>query len=375
MSTQSDLKPVYIEFPDFGYGPASAILALLEPILHEYEWHIVSTGAAARFASLHLPNSVVHDLDTFDPDSWSRLLALAPAGSTVVSVTNPHFAGWAAQHGYRAGVIDTLDWMWDSPPPGIEHVSFHLVQSFFGAGTAAGGRRQLIDPIVDPWLWAPARRKVATGSAVVSFGGMTVPSRAEETARYVRWLTAAVLPVLVEVAECEQITIIGARADLVDLLPLSWQRDPRVTVIPGLDRAAYARRVTAAQHVILAPGLAGIHECAAAELTPMFQPGFNMSMILQSDALVRLGYRHVATWPDLAQLAGTLRGVPELVGLKLAAEVIDDTIGHRDPAGRGLAEAAVAYVRRSEGDRLRVPARSELADGRMLLAQHLGRLG
>ncbi|MGH3168759.1 MAG: hypothetical protein ACRDN0_23120 [Trebonia sp.] len=108
-STRPDRRPVYLEFPDFGYGPASTLLSLIRPVTDRYDWHIVSTGGAAAFALAQIPGAALHDLDTYHPGSWPGFARIAPAGALLVSVTNPGFAGWALRNGYCVGVVDTLD--------------------------------------------------------------------------------------------------------------------------------------------------------------------------------------------------------------------------------------------------------------------------
>lgn len=374
MSTPRDLPPVYIEFPNFGYGPASAALALVEPIIDSYSWHIVSTGGAAQFAQKHLPNAALHDIDSFHPENWVQFLRRAPRGSVVLSATNPHFAGWAARNGYRVGIIDTLDWMWEVPPPGVEDAEFHLVQRYFGFRPVVHGTngiRQPIRPIVDAALWISASGERRPGSALIGFGGMAVPGRDAGTADYVAWLLAAVLPVLVEHEGCSRVAVVGARADIAELVPAPWSRHPAIEVHAGLDRARYATLVRASEHLVLAPGLASIHECAAAGLAPMIQPGFSMSMVLQASDLQATGYPHIAAWPWAEEAVGKLAGMAEVEGLGYLADLIDTTVGTEDPDTCGITHALRAYLDRSPTQRLELPETRDLPDGRTLLAEHL----
>lgn len=373
MSTPSSIPQAYLEFPNFGYGPAAALLVLIQPMVNDYEWHILSTGGAAQFARKHLPAAVVHDLDTFRPQDWPRCLDHVPAGSVLISATNPHFAGWAAQQGYKVGIVDTLDWMWDVQPPGVDQVEFHLVQHYFGtrsADPATQGRRQLIRPIVDRALWT-SDRKTRHGTAVIGFGGMAVPGRAKGTANYVEWLLSAVLPLLVDSGACSQVDIVGAREDLHLLVPSLWTGHLGIRVHTGLDRASYAALARTAEHLILAPGLATINECAVAGLTPLIQPGFNMSMVLEAHDLVETGYPHVAAWPWLDKAASQLSGMAELDGLHYLAGLIDDTVRTDSPETCGITKALVSYLSRVTEEQLRLPDDSELPDGQQLLAEHV----
>ncbi len=376
-STRPDKRPVYLEFPDFGYGPASTLLSLIRPVAHDYDWHVVSTGSAAAFALAQLPGATLHELDTFPSHGWPRFAAVAPAGAPVVSVTNPGFAGWALQSGYRVGVVDTLDWMWDIHDQALADAEFHLVQFYFGSPppVAATGRER-VRPIVDPALWpAIPRPDILPGTAVIGFGGMHLPGADDIVSEYVRWVLAAVLPVLAGQADITSVTIAGGRPDLSSLVPEPWSSHPAVRVRTGLSQAEYARIARTAEYLVCTPGLASIYECAASGLAPLWQPGFNMSMILQSRHLAATGYPYLASWPWLPEVAERIAGLPEEEGVRHVAEHIVSTVRDADPSGECLAKPLVRYVE-SAGARsaLVVPVDPSLPSGPELFAASLSRL-
>lgn len=374
-STPSDRKPVFVEFPDFGYGPASTLLALINGIAEDFAWHVVSTGGAAAFARRQLPDAACHDLDTFDPSAWPALLRVAPPASLVVSCTNPEFAAWAIRHGYRVGVVDTLDWMWPTLPDALSDAEFHLVQAYFAAPAGRGGGQEVVRPIVDPTLWPPSGNRRRPGTALIGFGGMHLPGGDDLVAAYVRWLLAAALPVLVEHAGATHVTIAGGRSDLAALVPKPWHAHPTVRVRAALDRASYAGLARAAEHLVISPGLTSIYECAASALTPLLQPGFSMSMILQLHNVALTGYPHLSAWPWLTEAARTVAGMPEADGVRHVASRIAATMREADPDGETIGKALMRYVERAEeSPGLRVPVDPGLPDGAALLAAHLGRL-
>ena len=265
-STRPYRRPVYLEFPDFGYGPASALLSLVRPVIGDYDWHVVSTGSASAFALAQLPGATPHELDTFPSSNWPRFANVAPPGAMVVSATNPGFAAWALENGYRVGAVDTLRWMWDVPGPALAHAAFHIVQFYFGSTAPAGaGGRGHVRPIVDAALWPTTERRAPVpGTAVIGLGGMHLPGADDMVADYVRWLLAAVLPQLIRDAGSQSVTIAGGRPDLASLVPGPWSAHPAVHVRTGLTQAEYAKTVRSAEHLVCSPGLASIYECAAA---------------------------------------------------------------------------------------------------------------
>jgi len=49
----------------------------------------------------------------------------------IISNTNPCFANWAVEQGYRVGVVDTLYWFWSEFPVGLHRVQFYAAQCYF----------------------------------------------------------------------------------------------------------------------------------------------------------------------------------------------------------------------------------------------------
>lgn len=373
-STRSDLPEVYLEFPDFGFGPASTLLSLLRPVARHYDLHIVSTGAAAEHVFAELPEATLHDLDTFHSEGWGAFEAIAPPGARVVSVTNPQFAAWAVGRGYCVGVVDTLDWMWGHDPT-LDGARFHLVQCpLVGVPTPPSGRREYVRPIVDASLWSPETVLAPVpGDVVVGFGGMGLPGANDLVAQYTRWFLGAALPLLIELVPYAAVTVAGGREDLVNLVPGDWAAHPAVRVRPGLTQAEYARVVQRAEHLLCSPGLASIHECATAGLTPLWQPGFNMSMLLQMQQLADTRYEHLVVWPWMTEVAEYIEGMPEEEGVRHLAERIEYTIRSEDPDGELVAARVARYLRRLDRrDSFRVAVDNSLPDAAPLFATHLG---
>jgi hypothetical protein len=376
-STRPDRRPVYLEFPDFGYGPASTLLSLVRPIIDDYDWHVVSTGSASKFALAQLPGATLHELDTFPSSNWPRFANVAPPGSMIVSATNPGFAAWALENGYRVGIVDTLDWMWDGHESAPAGAAFHLVQFYFGSAPAVGaGGRDHVRPIVDAALWpATERRDAVPGTAVIGLGGMHLPEADDMVADYVRWLLAAVLPQLIRDADTQSVTIAGGRPDLASLVPGQWSAHPAVQVRTDLSQAEYAKIARSAEHPVCSPGLASIYECAAGGLAPLWQPGFSMSMVLQSQHLAATGYPYMASWPWMEEVAEHVSGLPEEEGVPYVAEHIMSTIRDGDPSGECLAKPLAHYIESASArSTLVIPVDHSLPSGPELFAASLSRV-
>jgi hypothetical protein len=344
-------RPVFMEFPNFGYGPAAAALTLIRGVEDAYQWNLVSTGGAAAFAQKQLRGAVVHDLDTFDPDSWKGFREIAPAGSATVSVTNPQFGIWAAGAGYRVGLVDTLDWMWPSLPPGVGQVQFHLVQAYFGNnadGSRHNPKAQVIGPIVDPLLWPHEGAGRQPGNTVIGFGGMHMPSPGgdELVASYTRWFLDATLPLLTDHPKVKSVAVVGGRGDLEDLVPARWRNAVRVH--PGLTRTDYAAMLRSAEHLLLSPGLGSLYECTSTHLQPLLQPGWNLSMLLQAFHVTRTAYPYICAWEWLGEAVRDVQGKSELDALCYLTGRIRD--GIEEDRGRGesiLIKPILHYLERT----------------------------
>jgi hypothetical protein len=331
LTARRDARLVYVEFPNFGFGPASAAIALIRSIPEPYDWHLVSTGSAAAFAQADLQEATHHRLDTFARASWEQFHGLAPSGAIIVSVTNPDFAAWAAEQGYKVGIVDTLDWMWPSLPASVDQVYFHLTQAFFGHTSRAGRPRpsiEVVQPIVDPALWYARPAQPGPGTVVIGFGGMHLPLPFGDrlVADYTRWMLSATLPVLVDWPGISRITIVGGRPDLPGLVPSPWPDHPAVEVRPPLPPPRYAKLLRSSTYQLLSPGLGSLYECAASGLMPLLQPGWNMSMLLQTYHAARTGYRHLCCWPWLEEAVADISDKAEEDGIAHLADRIWETI-------------------------------------------------
>jgi hypothetical protein len=373
-------RPVYVEFPDFGFGPAAAALTLINGLEDPPEWHLVSSGSAAEFARLHLPDAFHHELDTFDPACWERFPGLRAPGSLIISLTNPEFAGWAAREGCAVGVVDTLDWMWPVLPAGVEETCLHMTQAYFHNDAMTrlpSPSARVVRPIVDPRLWRSQRPTPAPGTAVIGFGGMhlPVPFGDELVATYTRWFLAQALPLLVNEAEMSTITIVGGRSDLSSLVPEEWSQHRAIEVRPRLSRSEYSRLLRSAEHLLLSPGLGSLYECSTSGLAPLLQPGWNMSMLLQAFHVSELLYEHMCRWEWLEEAVGDVKGKPEGEGLALLVRRIRETI-HEDQAASEsfLLKPIRTYLERGEGSApLRLPLPMALPSAVDLLNDHLER--
>jgi hypothetical protein len=171
------------------------------------------------------------------------------------------------------------------------------------------------------------------------------------------------------------ITVVGGRSELKALADARWHRCECVQFRSGLPRQEYAAILTEARHQILTPGLATILECWATRSTPLFQPGFNKSMLLQLDDVMATGYPHAIPWPWHSAVGPTLRSLEQDAALQLLMERIGRSVRSDADFSEAVEMAVRAYVRAE--DRTVIPIQPPpvgLPDGPTELRRHLLRL-
>lgn len=359
-------RTVYVHVRDFGYGPSTGFLDVVESFRDEYRWVIFSSGNALAYLQQQLPGAAFHAFDGYDKSRWPDLFDLVPVGSVTIAFSNPQFAAWATRR-YRSVLIDQLSWMWPSTVEGLDRLELHLVQEYFGleSGVMDGG--ELVAPIVSLAFQNAHDHDTPNDQLLVGFGGMSVAGSRAATDDYARWLLEIVGP------EARSrgipIALVGGSPALATLAG-ELKTAGSVASHIGLGRREYARTLTAARAAILSPGLATIFESALLARGPLFQPGHNKSMLLQLDAVRRLGYEHVITWPFVETDLDRLRALPQDDALRDVRRLMDEAIA--SPAFRATVSAAIGrYLDDPAPPRLDLPSRGKLPDAGSRLREYL----
>ncbi len=321
--------PIYVEVPDFGFGPACGFLDGTEPFAGSFEWNVLTSGNAAKFIKSERPECQILPFDGFHAENWPLLPDLVPPESIVLSISNPPFAAHAALLGHHTGLLDQLDWMWEALPEGIDALSFHLSQTYFGvrSRTAPGPSQIEVAPVVSSYFQGQRPRN--RSGTLTSFGGMAIAGVPDATDDYAHWLLSCAVPLL-DSADAYPAYVVGGSPNLERLVSGYGDRDVKCMI--GLGRHAYAELLRTAQHQILSPGLASIFEAEVAGASPLFSPGSNKSMVLQLEALHETGYKHVSTWPWHATIVNQISTMPQVEALEVVSKRIEASMA--DPSGR-----------------------------------------
>lgn len=367
------MRRVFVEVHDFGFGPACGFLDITEPFADEFHWHVLAVGNAAAYIRRERPKINIIPFDGFNRESWPKLRAIAPPEVPIVSLSNPGFAAYAAQHGHNVCLVDQLDWMWDASPAGIDDVYLHLVQYYFGQSTAKARAEKAIEirPIVTPLVPELQRGKDAFRT-VIGLGGMAIAGNPHGGDAYAKWILPHILSALDGTPEAFPICVVGGSPNLPAIVDALG--DSRVSYRVGVTRGAYMRMLQDASFQILTPGLASIYEAAVVGFSPLFQPGVNKSMVLQLQSLSATGYPFIMAWPWFEVAASDLKSLPAARALELITNRISSSIRGEDNSGDILKGAIRNYILR-RGHRpppIHVPA--ALPDGSALLHRALEQL-
>jgi hypothetical protein len=290
-----------------------------------------------------------------------------------VSNPDPVFAAWALGNGYRVGVVDTLDWMWNEVPLGLSDAEFHLVQWFFGSRRSASAEAGLSSCLVAPLVRSsqafgsrPTQGRTEASSVVITFGGMTVPRSDGRSLAYARWVLSSLLSPEV-MNGVQVIHVVGGLPGLEEAATcrgLDGRVQVHVALAPDSLQDLYAN----ATHIVATPGLTTIYELASMGAEALLLPGFSMSMLLQARALATSGYEHVAEWDWALPVCDSILGLPEEEGLALVASRLDQSVTETN--GDWVARAFARYRLRTIGTgplRINIPAK--VADPAELFAQ------
>ncbi len=311
-----------IEFPEFGFGPASTSLKLIGLVANKGKCIVISTGSALKFVIASIPGVITIDFDTSNTDRYHLLPEIIdPLGvDRIISNTNPEFANWAANFGYRVIVIDNLFWMWNTPPDCLNVVEKYFYQHYitehsFELGASVHSNLICVRPIIDYELWGKSEVRSSRDKILIALGGMNIPYGKSLVVEYANWLLPSIVRMLTLCDNEYEINIVGGLLDQVSL-ELILIENPSVNVFTHLVPREFQQLYTDSKIKILTPGLATIYEAIFTKSTPIFLPGFNLSQILQAyDLRESLGYPKVVSWPFEKSAIDNVKGMPEASAL------------------------------------------------------------
>lgn len=330
MSTRNNLKQtIYFEAPNFGFGPISTAIILIEEIKNYYDCILISTGGALKYAKQAIPNLATIDFDTFDQNELHNLLELIPIRSLIISNTNPEFASWAKYNCYRIGIFDNLFWMWESLPGNICESEFYLAPRYYGKVAKTYRNIDVVytSPLVRNLESVNANK--VKGNVIISFGGMSLPYDPSLPLKYAKYILDILIPILLANTNIRCIKIIGGHPSLKEDISQRYICDDRIDVIGFLPPIEFQEALIRSELSFLTPGLSTLHEIYAWDVSAFILPGYNMSMILQAFDISRLAANNrtqISQWEYLTKIISDIRQMSERQSVKIIASYISDVI-------------------------------------------------
>lgn len=293
---------VVLQAAPFCFGPISTTLAVAK--------HLRQRGYAlvwlAEETSLQLLQSdgaedYVIPFSLSAADDRRRCAHIIEEADAVLVNTDPDFAEFALGLTPNIVYLDILYWMWDRLPDAAVRVAKYVFEDFAHTdeqiervGLPANALR--VGPLAAPaHVMSPARRG---RHLLVSLGGLWRPGNRSALESYRDTVHGALFEALKDIDGFEEVFVAGGEETQRSVTLASGH----VVHFGVLAKDRYLDLLATARAAILAPGLTGFYEVAAARTPVFFLPPHNYSQHLQLDYFKRLLLPgHHCDWGDLGQ--------------------------------------------------------------------------
>jgi hypothetical protein len=303
----------------WGYGPVIMAIAIAEALEGHMTRLFAGQGPGYDLARRACFDKLVHTNTMATPVTQRLERALLPC-AVIVSVMNPHVARWAAQRGIPCVYVDSLLWMWSTPPnvpPGVRYFQ----EDWPGSAARLEEWRHLFhEPeIVGPLVSAPSRERSDDPDVVmVNFGGMSC-ALIDQPAM-LAYADSMAQCALASLEGWQGRVVITAGRHITDHVDREALRSIRPDVeLVDLSHDAYLAELRRARLLISSAGTHAIFEACAWGVPTIYVPAQNMSQVLCLEALEREAVMsHPLDWTelygltlDIADEAGTCARIAE----------------------------------------------------------------
>ncbi|MFM7363345.1 MAG: hypothetical protein ACKO11_02330 [Cuspidothrix sp.] len=338
MSTKNNHHCIYLEFPDFGFGPASTSANLIAYLQQSINCKIISTGFALDFVRKIYPQIEYLDVNTTNERELYHITEAVPRNATIISNTNPGFALWASKYGYKVFVVDTLFWMWGLLPDILDKTNSYIVQHYFGDNLTNPSLvnfniSELVyaKPMINFERWERKTVSTTSNDVLIAFGGMGNPYSSTFEREYASWILDTILPIIVNHKNIQKIHIVGGGIDKDLLMQDIYNYSSNLIIHGAISPNDYQRLVTSSKLHFITPGLTSIYESVVAGIAPLFLPGSNVSQIIQSVHLKKFtDYNHIIFWSRSNEIFDAVTSVSEEEGMEILVEYIRKIIKNSD---------------------------------------------
>jgi hypothetical protein len=289
---------------NWGYGSTTTAIAIADQIVGVAERRFAGTGAAlglARRANFDGASK----LDTMARAPAAKLKQMMQGSNVVVSIMNPRAARLAAEVGVECVYVDSLLWMWPTPPD-VRCAAKYFAEWFPGLEARVTAwqdrlpRVDIVGPVIsDLSSQSPTHRT----DLLVNFGGMArclVPQPALIT--YAAVLTQCIAEAAVDFPGSITVAIGSHLLERVETAAAPLSRTD--ITFADLSHNEYLQHLDRSSVLISSAGLHAAHEAFVRDVPCLFLPSQNLSQALTLPSFRASGLACLPDWDRIYGLEG-----------------------------------------------------------------------
>jgi hypothetical protein len=361
----------------FGFGPVSKAVTIAREIRDRaprMQIHYIGAGIDYEFAERSGRFDRLTRVDTDSREALQELVPLLREYTFVVSVLNFDLLPvWPSDHP-PLYVVDSLAWLWPTPPPGLENAAAYFVQAYLVPPQRLEHWRDLarlviVGPI-RPALNTAPQRPSGTAELLVNFSGCANPfAQAHVFRDYVDVLSDAVLR---HAARFQRVTICCNDY-------LSAYLRPRLSALRGdvvvghLSHDDFIEALERASILLSSPGITTTLEADALAKPIRFLLPQNYSQALMAEGYrVCLGDRSGMAFSRFSPHLEIRAGLPEREGVDAVLRNLSEILErHRDDV-RDMLDELITDAEQRGALQLPTPACEEWRTaGQQVIVDHV----
>ena len=315
----------------FGFGPASKAAAIAEAMKeHDSETQLdfFGNGIDYEFAARSGVYDRLYRLDVDDPVVVAHLVPLLDAYDAAVVVINPLVAEAWPKGGPPLYYVDSLAWMWSTPPAGLDKAARYFAQDFLlpRPRVDAWGKNiriQVVPPIISTSA-RTGRFSIDASVLLVNFAGCANPFTPTE--QYLPHATLQIEAILRARPENIKRIVVASNKGLADLLKTEFRDEPR-TEFDHFEPSEFQYLLATSSLIFTTPGLTTTLEAAQLRRELRLLLPLNYSQALISERYCDLGKKKATlALSRFDYSAQILRNLPEEQGVALVKRCVAEVL-------------------------------------------------
>jgi len=312
----------------FGFGPTAKAVAIAQEFRRMCPNIILDffgAGIDHDFAMYSQEFDRVIRLDVDQPSVVDEFLQYCDIYDDIISIMNFRVAQkWKSQN-TRLHIVDSLAWLWPTPPSGIENVSYYFIQRYLvDEHRLAEWKQNLpVVPVGPICRQLPSENNstvIDNRTLLVNFSGCVNPLTDE--AVYKEYALTLTRWIAIEASGLYNKIIVCVQRHIADDIRREVEF-PCSAKVAHLSPNDFSRRLAAADCILTSPGITTTLELLVLGKRPSFLLAQNYSQAL-------LNERNLKLYPDQLSMAFSLigpefavpEGLPEEEGVRLVVRLL-----------------------------------------------------